>query len=253
MTSGARASPRTRSRSAAEVGAATTPAPARRAGYNPSVPLTVLYFAAARDAAGAPREAVDPVPATVGDLRAALTRRHPALGRILGRCRIAVDEDMAADGDALRDGAEVAIIPPVSGGAPTCRVVDRPLELDEVVRAVRSPARGAVVTFQGDVRCETQGCRVLRLEYEAYVPMAERVLSRLADDIGLEHGASVAITHRVGHLAPGDTAVVIACAAGHRTPAFRACEAAIERLKRDAPIWKREVFEDGSTWVGLGP
>ncbi len=215
--------------------------------------LTILYFAAAREAAGAAREALDPAPATVADLRRALVERHPALGRVLPRCRIAVNQEMAGDADAVPPGAEVAIIPPVSGGAPTCRVLEAPLSLADAVAAVRSPGCGAVVTFQGDVRADTKGRTVIRLEYEAYVPMAERSLARIAADIEREHGSRVAILHRVGHLAPGEAAVVIACAAPHRTPAFRACEAAIERLKREAPIWKREVFEDGSTWVGLGP
>jgi molybdopterin synthase catalytic subunit len=131
--------------------------------------------------------------------------------------------------------------------------VERPLVLADAVEAVRAPSRGAVVTFEGDVRAETKGRKVVRLEYEAYLPMAERTLAHLAAEIEREHGASVAIIHRVGHLAPGEAAVVIACAAPHRTPAFRACEAAIERLKHDVPIWKREVFEDGTAWVGLGP
>jgi len=206
------------------------------------VPLTLLYFAGAREAAGLARETLDVTPGTVAELRRVLTERHPALARVLPRCRLAVNQEMASDPEPVPDGAEVAVIPPVSGGAPRCRVVDRPLALDEAVTAVRATGRGAVVTFEGDVRGETQGRPVVRLEYEAYLPMAER-----------EHGASVAIVHRVGHLGPGEAAVVIACAAPHRTPAFRACEAAIERLKHEVPIWKREVFADGSVWVGLGP
>ncbi|HEX9288621.1 MAG TPA: molybdopterin converting factor subunit 1 [Anaeromyxobacteraceae bacterium] len=215
--------------------------------------LTVLYFAAARDAAGVARESLDPAPATIADLRKVLEQRHPALARILSRCRLAVDQEMADDDTAVPAAAEVAVIPPVSGGAPACRVVERPLTLDEVVAAVRAPGLGGVVTFEGDVRADTKGRKVLRLEYEAYVPMAERSLSRIAAEVEREHGAAVAIVHRVGHLAPGEAAVVIACAASHRTPAFRACEAVIERLKREVPIWKREVFEDGTVWVGLGP
>jgi molybdopterin synthase catalytic subunit len=217
------------------------------------VRLTVLYFAAARDAAGTPRETLDTAARDVAALRRELAGRHPALGRILPRCRLAVDEELAEDGDALAEGTEVAVIPPVAGGAPTCRVVEVPLSLAEAVAAVRGPGRGAVVTFQGDVRAETRGRAVVRLEYEAYLPMAERTLARLAADLEAEHGAAVAIVHRVGHLAPGEAAVVIACAAAHRTPAFRACEATIERLKAEAPIWKREVYRDGTSWVGLGP
>jgi molybdopterin converting factor subunit 1 len=217
------------------------------------VPITVLYFAAAREAAGGASESLATAPPTVADLRRALLARHPALAVLLPRCRLAVNQEMADDGDPVPDGAEVAVIPPVSGGAPACRVVERPLSLEEAVAAVQGPARGAVVTFRGDVRGDTRGRKVVRLEYEAYVPMAERTLARLAEEIGHAHGAEVAIVHRVGHLQPGEAAVVIACAAPHRTPAFRACEETIERLKREAPIWKREVFEDGTSWVGLGP
>ncbi len=217
------------------------------------MPVTILYFAAARDAAGTSQETLDPAPGTVADVRRTLTARHPALGAVLPRCRLAVNEAMAADGDVVPAGAVLAVIPPVSGGAQRCRVLDAPLDLDAVVAAVRAPSRGAVVTFQGEVRAETHGRRVVRLEYEAYRPMAERTLEQLARELEAQHGVAIAVVHRVGHLAPGEAAVVIACAAPHRTAAFRACEAAIERLKREVPIWKREVFEDGATWVGLGP
>jgi len=217
------------------------------------VALTVLYFAAAREAAGTGREELEVPDGDVAALRRALVERHPALARVLPRCRIALDQELAEDGDPVRDGGEVAVIPPVSGGAPTFRVVDRPLSLDEVVAAVSGPGRGGVVTFTGDVRGESHGKRVLRLEYEAYVPMAERKLAEIGRAVEEEHGAAVAVVHRVGALRPGDAAVVIACAAAHRYPAFRACEAVIERLKKEAPIWKREVYEDGSAWVGLGP
>jgi molybdopterin synthase catalytic subunit len=217
------------------------------------MPVHVLYFAGARDAAGTSRETLAEVPATVADLRRALAAAHPALARILPRCRISVDQAFAEDGDALRDGAEVALIPPVAGGAPLFEVVDRPLALSQVVDAVSGPGLGGIVTFTGTVRDATRGRRVVRLEYEAYQGMAERTLAAIGEAVGREHGAQVAIVHRVGVLAPGEAAVVIACAAPHRTPAFRACEACIERLKQDVPIWKREVYEDGSEWVGLGP
>jgi MoaE-MoaD fusion protein len=217
------------------------------------VPLKVLYFAAAREAAGAGSEVLDLAPPDLPALRRALVERHPALARVLPRCRLAVNERLADEDEALPAGAEVAVIPPVSGGAPSCRILEHGLEIEAVVAAVRSPSKGAVVTFEGDVRADTHGRRVVRLEYEAYRAMAERALERIAAEVESEHGVAVAIHHRVGALAPGEPAVVIACAATHRTPAFRACEVAIERLKREVPIWKKEVFVDGSTWVGLGP
>jgi molybdopterin synthase catalytic subunit len=214
--------------------------------------IVVLYFAGARDAAGTAREVLA-TPATVGALRRALVEAHPGLGAVLARSRIAVDQEFAADDLTLRDGAEVAVIPPVAGGGGLFRVVDRPLELSEVVDAVRGHGLGGIVTFTGTVRDETRGRKVLRLEYEAYGPMAERKLAEIGAEVARAHGAEVAIVHRVGVLAPGEAAVVIACAAPHRTPAFRACEACIETLKREVPIWKREVYQDGSEWVGLGP
>ncbi len=218
------------------------------------MPVDVLYFGGARDAVGAARERLAERPATVAELRRALAAAHPRLAPVLARCRIAVDQEFAEDDAPLPDGAEVAVVPPVAGGAPRrFAVVDRPLALAEVVDAVGAPGLGGVVTFTGTVRDETHGRRVVRLEYEAYRDMAEKKLAEIGAAVAAEHGVEVAIVHRVGVLSPGDAAVVIACAAPHRTAAFRACEACIERLKKDVPIWKREVFEDGSEWVGLGP
>ncbi len=217
------------------------------------MPVRVLYFAAAREAAGTAREELAEAPPDVAALRAALAARHPALARLLPRCRVAVNEEFVPDGAPVPDGAEVAVVPPVAGGAPLFAVVDRPLSLDEVVEAVRATASGGIVTFTGTVRAGTGGRRVVRLEYEAYRPMAERVLARIGEEVGAAHGARLAVVHRMGVLEPGDAAVVIAAAAPHRAPAFRACQECLERLKHEVPIWKREVFEDGSEWVGMGP
>ncbi|MCP3163740.1 molybdenum cofactor biosynthesis protein MoaE [Myxococcus sp. QH3KD-4-1] len=134
------------------------------------------------------------------------------------------------------------------------RVVDRPLRLDEVVEAVGGDSYGGLVTFSGSVRDQTKGRRVLRLEYEAYAPMAEKKLAEIGAEATAQWpGVRLAIVHRVGTLVPGELAVVIAAAAPHRKEAFRGCEHAIERLKQDVPIWKKEFFEDGEVWVGLGP
>jgi molybdopterin synthase catalytic subunit len=213
----------------------------------------MLYFAAAREAAGAAREELAEVPPTVAALRVALAALHPRLARLLPRCRLAVNEEFAPDEAPVPDGAEVAVVPPVAGGAPLFAVVERPLVLDEVVEAVRGAEAGGLVTFTGTVRAETRGRRVVRLEYEAYRPMAERSLARIGDEVGTVHGARLAVVHRIGVLEPGEAAVVIAAAAAHRAPAFRACQECLERLKSEVPIWKREVYEDGSEWVGLGP
>jgi molybdopterin synthase catalytic subunit len=110
------------------------------------------------------------------------------------------------------------------------------------------------VTFIGKVRRHSQGREVVRLEYEAYVDMAERVLSELCLELAQEFpGTRVAMEHRVGALKISDVAVIIAAAAPHRDAAFTVCRAAIDRLKERAPIWKKEVGIDGEVWVGLGP
>src|SRR5512144_2582154 len=144
------------------------------------MPVQVLYFAGARDAAGLSRETLPATPPDVGALRRALLEAHPGLARVLPRCRIAVDQEFAEDGAPLRDGAEVAIVPPVAGGAPRrFAVVDRPLALAEVVDAVAAPGMGGLVTFTGTVRNATRGKRVVRLEYEAYAGMAEKKLAEI--------------------------------------------------------------------------
>jgi molybdopterin synthase catalytic subunit len=151
----------------------------------------------------------------------------------------------------LGDGDEVALIPPVSGGS-TNRIAvrDVPLSLDEVISFVLSGERGGLVTFSGLVRRQGRIPDVVRLEYEAYRSMAERVLGEIADEIeGELPGSRVAIHHRVGSLAVGEAAVVVAAAAPHRAEAFTACRAAIDRLKSRAPIWKKEIGASGAAWI----
>jgi MoaE-MoaD fusion protein len=217
--------------------------------------IVILYFAVARERAGCAREELEvPADPTARTILQRVAERHPSLSPLLPHLRVAVNREFAQPDDPVPDGAEVALIPPVAGGSGLFRVVDRPLELDEVVRAVAAEGRGAVVTFSGSVRDLTQGRRVVRLEYEAYPPMAEQKLAQIAAEAEASWpGCRVAVMHRVGTLLPGELAVVIAAAAPHRKEAFRACEHTIERLKQDVPIWKKEHFEDGEVWVGLGP
>src|SRR5919106_3291265 len=217
--------------------------------------VTVLYFAAARDRAGTSSETLRVASGTtVAALIDAILERHPELRSVRAIMRIAMNQEFADPSAVVPAGAEIALIPPVAGGAGAFRVVDRPLALDEVVKAVEGRGLGGVVTFTGAVRGETKGRRVVRLSYEAYGAMAERKL----EEIGAEAeqkwpGTRLAIIHRVGVLEPGELAVVIAAAAPHRDAAFQACRHAIERLKHDVPIWKKEHFENGEVWVGLGP
>lgn len=136
----------------------------------------------------------------------------------------------------------------------TIRLSDEPLSLDAAIASVRGPGAGAIATFVGLVRDRTRGRRVVELEYEAFGPMALAQMESIAGECESRWpGARVAIHHRVGLLRVGETAVSIAAAAPHRAEAFAACRHAIERLKEEVAIWKRERFEDGAEWVGLGP
>lgn len=219
--------------------------------------IQFLYFAVVRERLGREQEALElPAGATVGSALAALAERYPMIAGLLPRVQAAVNRTFADPTTILRDGDELAIIPPVAGGAVARRVaiLPSPLVLGDVIAAVEGPERGGIVTFTGVVRRQGQRTDVVRLEYEAYAEMAEQVLTDIADEIEREWpGARVAIHHRVGALAVGETAVAIAVAAAHRAEAFDACRAAIDRLKRRAPIWKKEIGESGEEWIGLGP
>lgn len=217
--------------------------------------IRVLYFAAARERAGLDREAVElAAGATLAELARELSDRHPRLGALLPRLRFAVNEEFAPDSAALKDGDEVALIPPVAGGAPSFCVTGEPLRLQDAIEAVAAPGAGGIATFTGTVRDHSRGKRVQRLEYEAYPAMAQRKLEAIGGEVR-ERWPSVrlSIQHRVGALEVGEAAVVIAAAAPHRQEAFRACEYALERLKAEVPIWKKEVYDDGEEWVGSGP
>lgn len=221
--------------------------------------VSVLYFAVFRERIGRDEEALElPPGARVGDAIEALAARHAGIGALRGRFRVAVNQDFTDDDRELAEGDELALIPPVAGGAEAAarhaRLLDEPLSLDRCLAAVAGPGMGGVVTFTGAVRRQSRGTTVDHLEYEAYGPMAVREMTRLCDEIEAElAGTRLAVEHRVGRLEVGEIAVVIAAAAPHRAEAFTACRAMIDRLKDRVPIWKKEIGEDGAEWIGLGP
>ncbi len=134
------------------------------------------------------------------------------------------------------------------------KVLEEPLSEQACFDAVRDPAAGGIVVFVGTVRNQTQGKKVLRLEFESYVPMAEKEMTKIADAVAVKWNAlQVCIHHRVGSLEVGEIPVIIAVSAPHRKAAFEACEYAIDTLKETVPIWKKEVFEDGEVWVAAHP
>jgi molybdopterin synthase catalytic subunit len=210
-----------------------------------SVRITVRLFAGLRERAGTARLEIDDV-ARVGDVWAKL-----GLGDEPGGLLYAVNREYAGPEDALHDGDEVAVIPPVSGGA--FRISDAPLDLNAAAAEAASDEAGAVATFVGTVRRSSRGRDVLYLEYEAFAEMAEPMLAQLADELIAKHGlCKVAIHHRVGRVEIGEASVVIAVSAAHRAAALEACHEAIDTLKSTIPLWKKEVYAGGEEWIGKG-
>jgi molybdopterin synthase catalytic subunit/molybdopterin converting factor small subunit len=208
------------------------------------VPVTVRLFAGLRERAGWAQREVDA--ATVGDVWRALDLGDEPAGLLY-----AVNKEYATPDHALTDGDEVAVIPPVSGGA--FLLSDEALSLDRVVDEVRDEQAGAIATFTGTTRIQSRGRTVTHLDYEAYEGMAERVMAEIAEALHARYELSaVAIHHRVGRVGIGETSVVIAVSAPHRQDALAACKDAIDELKERVPLWKKEVYEGGEEWIGRG-
>ena len=207
--------------------------------------VTVRLFAGLRERAGTARLVVDGVE-RVADVWAKLGLGDEPAGLLYALNREYVDR-----GAALHDGDEVAVIPPVSGGA--FRISSEPLELERVFEEAASDDAGALATFVGTVRRRSRDRDVLHLEYEAFEEMAEPMLARLADELTSKHGLSkVAIHHRIGRVEIGEPSVVIAVSARHRAAALDACREAIDTLKETIPLWKKEVYVGGEEWIGRG-
>ncbi len=206
--------------------------------------VTVRLFAGLRERAGWSRRDIDA--ATVADVWPALDLGDEPHGLLY-----AVNKEYAQRDRALADGDEVALIPPVSGGA--FLLSDEPISLDRVVDEVRSDEAGAIATFTGTTRVHSRGRTVTHLDYEAYEGMAEQVMEQIADDLrGRYELTGIAIHHRIGRVGIGDTSVVIAVSAPHRQDALAACKDAIDELKERVPLWKKEVYDGGEEWIGRG-
>ena len=209
--------------------------------------VTVRLFAGLRERAGTGRRALDlPDGARVAEVWPSLELGDEPAGLVYAVNRAYVDRD-----SELSDGDEVALIPPVSGGA--FRLTDRPIDLAAVVAEVEDERAGAIATFLGTVRAESRGHRVVRLEYEAYEGMAENVMAELAEQLAARYDlCAVAITHRIGVCEIGEASVAIAVSAPHRQDALAACKDAIDTLKERVPLWKKEVYSGGEEWIGRG-
>jgi molybdopterin synthase catalytic subunit len=207
--------------------------------------VRVKVFAGLREQAGWSQRELDGIE-RVADVWPALGLGDEPAGLLY-----AVNREYAEREQELRDGDEVALIPPVSGGAFT--VTEEPLSLDTALAEVADVRAGGIATFTGTVRKQSRGREVTHLEYEAYAEMAEDVMAQLARDLKERHDlCGIAIHHRVGRLEIGEASVVIAVSAPHRQDALTACREAIDRLKETVPLWKKEVYEGGEEWIGRG-
>jgi molybdopterin synthase catalytic subunit len=211
------------------------------------VRVTVKLFAGLRERAGAgERELELPDGARVADVWAPLGLGDEPPGLLY-----AVNKAYAEPGRHLAEDDEVALIPPVSGGA--FRLTDDPIDLGAVLAEVADERAGAVATFLGTTRVRSRGRAVVRLEYEAYEGMAEQVMEEIATGLLARYDlCRVAMTHRVGRVGIGETSVAIAVSAPHRADALAACRDAIDTLKLEVPLWKKEVYEGGEEWIGRG-
>jgi len=208
------------------------------------VSVRVRLFAGLRERAGWSQREVDA--ATVADVWPAL-----GLGDEPDGLLYAVNKEYAPRDRRLADGDEVALIPPVSGGA--FLLSEEPLSLDRVVDEVRAAEAGAIATFTGTTRVRSRGRTVTHLDYEAYEGMAERVMEEIAAALRERYELTgIAIHHRVGRVSIGETSVAIAVSAPHRGDALAACKDAIDELKERVPLWKKEVYEGGEEWIGRG-
>lgn len=203
---------------------------------------------------------------SVADLKAAISAQYPDHKALIQIAFIARNHAYAAEDAILLASDELALLPPVSGGEEAAQPVNEPVERyvitsevissDEVLAKVIVPEHGAAISFVGTTREWTHGQRTVRLEYEAYAPMAVATMRQIGDEISERWpNALCAISHRIGVVGLAETSVVIAVSAPHRDSCYEASRYAIERLKQIVPIWKKEIWEDGSEWKGhqLGP
>jgi MoaE-MoaD fusion protein len=211
------------------------------------VHVTVRLFAGLRERAGAAERELDlPDGSAVEDAWGELGLGAQPPGLLFAVNRRYVEPDQV-----LNEGDELAVIPPVSGGA--FRLTEDPIDVDAVVAEVADERAGAIATFLGTTRSVSRGRTVVYLEYEAYEGMAEQVMEELAATLKSKHElCEVAITHRVGRVGIGETSVAIAVSAPHRHAALAACQEAIDTLKETVPLWKKEVYEGGEEWIGRG-
>ena len=234
--------------------------------------VRVLFFGMLKDLVGKSEDSIDlPDGASVRDVLAHYGSRVPRFSESLSSLAVAVNQQYAGPDTALKPSDEVALLPPVSGGAPDgsltsgrntaqakhqryATILRSPIDSQRTLATLKRGEDGAALVFEGVVRNQTHGRRTLYLDYEAYEDMALQQLEILASEAVKKFQIrDVAIVHRLGRLEIGETSVLIVVASAHRGPAFDACRWIIDTLKKTVPIWKKEYFDDGAVWADGEP
>jgi MoaE-MoaD fusion protein len=223
--------------------------------------VRVLFFGTLRDLLGRSSEMLSlPEGAPLSQLLDHYTREKPALNELLPSIALSVNQEYATRDLRLRERDEVALLPPVSGGADSrlsgqfCAIVRNKIDIAGLVEKMKKPEDGAVVVFEGTVRNHSRGRRTLYLDYEAYEGMAIKQMDDLVTEATAKFVIDEAhIVHRLGRLEIGEASVVVVVASAHRAPAFDACRYLIDTLKKTVPIWKKEYFADGAVWADGEP
>jgi molybdopterin converting factor subunit 1 len=233
--------------------------------------VRVLFFGMLKDLVGRPADSVELADgAAVRDVLAHYESQIPRLGESLPSLAFAVNQQYAGPDTKLKAGDEVALLPPVSGGAPEATgetptgqpagrrryasIVRQAINTEGILSSLKRGEDGAALVFEGVVRNQTRGRKTLYLVYEAYEEMALQEMETLATEALRQFQIrDVAIVHRLGRLEIGETSVMIVVASAHRAAAFDACRFLIDTLKRTVPIWKKEHFEDGAVWADGEP
>jgi molybdopterin synthase catalytic subunit/molybdopterin converting factor small subunit len=238
----------------------------------------VLFFGVLKEMMGKSVDLIDVADgASLRDVLAVYESRNPRLKESLPSLAMAVNQQYTGPDTELRDNDEIALLPPVSGGAPEAAgrtpspstslragqpsghrryafIVREVIDAPKIIASLKRGEDGAALVFEGVVRNQTRGRKTLYLDYEAYEEMAlEQMESLAVQAVQQFQIRDVAIAHRLGRLEIGETSVLIAVASAHRAAAFEACRWLIDTLKRTVPIWKKEYFEDGAVWADGEP
>jgi MoaE-MoaD fusion protein len=224
--------------------------------------VRVLFFGVLKEIIGKSLDLIDLAEgASVRDVLAVYESQNPRLKESLPSLALAVNQEYAGPDTKLTENDEIALLPPVSGGAseaPARRryasIVREGIDTSQTVGGLKRGEDGAALVFEGIARNQTRGRKTLYLDYEAYEEMALEQMESLARQALQQFQIrDVAIVHRLGRLEIGETSVLIAVVSAHRAAAFDACRWLIDTLKRTVPIWKKEYFEDGAVWADGEP